>query len=55
MTENSILLSENFLPESNVPLYPAELDITMMALFVSLEQTQKQRETLLLESGRLDP
>ena len=39
---SKLLTNENVLPEANVALYPAELDISMMALFSSLERTQSQ-------------
>ena len=52
MTKDSILLvNENVLPDANVPLYPAELDFSMMALFSSLERTQKQWLELLDSAG----
>ena len=41
MSKHSILLiNENALPDDNVPLYPAELDISMLVLFSSLERTK---------------
>ena len=49
--DSMLLLNENWLPESDVPLYPAEIDMTMMALFSSLERTQKQWENLLESAG----
>ena len=41
MNKHSILLiNEDALPENNVPLYPAELGISMMAAFSSLDRAQ---------------
>lgn len=52
MNEDSILLiHEMALPESNVPLYPAMLDLTMMALFSSLDRTPTQFKELLDSTG----
>jgi len=52
MTKDSILLVyENALPDSNVPLYPAKLDFLMMSLFASGDRTYKQLQQLLEESG----
>lgn len=48
MTEDSILLiNENVLPDSKVPLYLAELDLSMMALSSSLDRTVTQSKALL--------
>lgn len=49
--DSMLLLNENNLPESNVTLYSAEIDFSMMALFASLERTQKQWEELLESAG----
>ena len=52
MSKDSILLiNENVLPESNVPLYPAMLDLSMMAIFSSLDRTQTQFKELLDSAG----
>ena len=52
MNKDSILLiNETVLPESNVPLYPAMLDLSMMALFSSLDRTRTQFEELLDSTG----
>ena len=52
MSRDSILLiNENVLPESNVPLYPAMLDLSMMAIFSSLDRTQTQFKELLDSAG----
>ena len=52
MNEDSILLiNENTLPDSSVPLYSAELDLEMMAVFSSLDRTKTQFKTLLESSG----
>ena len=52
MSKHSILLlNENALPEDNVPLYPAEIDISMLVLFSSLERTQLQFKALLESAG----
>ena len=52
MSEDSILLiNENVMPGSNVPLYPAQLDLSMMVFFSSLDRTQTQFKDLLESSG----
>ena len=52
MNKDSILLiNENVLPEANVPLYPAMLDLSMMAIFSSLDRTQSHFKELLISEG----
>ena len=52
MDKDSILLiNENVLAESNVPLYPAMLDLSMMAMFSSLDRTPSQFKELLDSAG----
>lgn len=52
MDKDSILLiNENALPEANVPLYPAQLDLHMMVFFSSLDRTLTQFKDLLTASG----
>ena len=52
MTKDSVLLiNENTLPEAHVPLYPAELDLSMMAIFSSLDRTRTQFKDLLDSTG----
>lgn len=52
MTKDSVLLvNENFLPETGASLYNAEIDLSMMALFASMERTEKQWVALLEEAG----
>ncbi|KAF2187330.1 S-adenosyl-L-methionine-dependent methyltransferase [Zopfia rhizophila CBS 207.26] len=52
MAKDSILLiNESVMPESNVPLFEAQLDFNMMARFSSLERTEKQWRELLEEAG----
>lgn len=52
MTEESVLLlNENFLPEKNVPLYNAEIDFSMLAMFSAAERTEKQWVGLLERAG----
>lgn len=52
MNRDSILLiNEKALPEPNVPLYSAELDLQMMAVCSSLGQTNSQFKTLPESSG----
>ncbi|CAG8948676.1 hypothetical protein HYFRA_00001796 [Hymenoscyphus fraxineus] len=52
MKEDSILLiNENALPDTNVPLYPAKLDFLMMSFFSGIDRTIKQFRALLEESG----
>jgi hypothetical protein len=50
-SESVLLLNENFLPEKDVPLYNAEVDFSMLALFSSMERTQKEWSTLLEAAG----
>lgn len=52
MDKDSVfLLNENFLPEKDVPLYNAEVDFSMLALFGSMERTEKQWTALLEAAG----
>lgn len=52
MDKDSILLvNENVMPDFNVPLYQGQLDLTMMALFASLDRTQAQFNDLLESAG----
>ena len=52
MTKESILLiNENVISESNVPLYSAEMDLSMMAMFSALDRTRAQFKDLLESSG----
>ena len=52
MNQDSILLiNENVLPADNVPLYPAMLDLHMMAIFSSLDRTETQFKELLDSAG----
>lgn len=50
-TDSILLINENVLPASNVPLYNAQMDIAMMACFSSLDRTEKQFESLLDSAG----
>ena len=49
--DSVLLINENALPETNVPLHPAKLDLSMMALFASLDRTGSQFESLLDRAG----
>jgi len=49
--DSILLLNENFLPEQGVPQYNAEVDFSMLALFSSLERTEKQWRALLEAAG----
>jgi len=49
--DSILLLNENFLPETGVPQYNAEVDFSMLALFSSLERTEKQWRALLEAAG----
>jgi hypothetical protein len=49
--QSLLLVDENVLPESGVPLFSAQFDIAMMALFSSLERTQAQYTKLLEDAG----
>ncbi|KAF2706177.1 S-adenosyl-L-methionine-dependent methyltransferase [Pleomassaria siparia CBS 279.74] len=52
MDKDSILLiNENALPAENVSLYAAELDLSMMTYFSSLDRTEKQFKELLESQG----
>lgn len=52
MNQDSILLiNENVLPADKVPLYPAMLDIHMMAMFSSLDRTETHFKELLDSAG----
>ncbi|KAH7309198.1 S-adenosyl-L-methionine-dependent methyltransferase [Stachybotrys elegans] len=48
---SKLLLSEFVLPATNVPLYPALLDINMMALLNGMERTEAQFTKLLNAAG----
>ena len=48
---SKLLLNEFILPSKNVPLYPALLDINMMALLNGMERTKKQWTSLLDSAG----
>ncbi|CEN60871.1 hypothetical protein ASPCAL07543 [Aspergillus calidoustus] len=45
--DSILLLSETLVPESGVPLYDAEMDMTMMVVFGSLNRTEAQFRELL--------
>lgn len=45
--DSKILLNEIVLAEKGTPLFPAQMDLAMMATFASMERTKKQWETLL--------
>lgn len=49
--DSVLLLNENSLPETNVPLYPAQLDFMMMANFSALDRTETQFAKLLDDAG----
>jgi hypothetical protein len=48
---SKLLLSEFVLPAQNVPLYPALLDVNMMALLNGMERTEAQFTKILEEAG----
>ncbi|KAL8829948.1 MAG: hypothetical protein Q9191_001720 [Dirinaria sp. TL-2023a] len=48
---SKLLVNEWVLPEAGVPLYPALLDINMMALFSGMQRTQTQWKDLLESVG----
>ena len=50
-SESILLISENTLPEENVPLDSACADLVMMANFSSLERTEEQFRVLLEQAG----
>jgi hypothetical protein len=52
MAEDSILLlNENVLPAEDVSLYQAELDMSMMTCFSSLDRTEEQFKELAESEG----
>ncbi|KAF2649916.1 S-adenosyl-L-methionine-dependent methyltransferase [Lophiostoma macrostomum CBS 122681] len=52
MSRDSLLLiDENALPDENVGLYAAELDLIMMGVFASLDRTTKQFKELFESAG----
>ena len=52
MTEQSILLvDDSALPDTKVPLYNAELDMSMMALLSSQDRSQTQFKELFESAG----
>ena len=52
MNKDSILLiNEDVMPEANVPLYPAMLDLSMMAIFSALDRTRSHFRELLTSAG----
>ena len=50
-TQSILLINETALPDNKVLLYPAELDISMIAAFFSLDRTQSQLKKLLESTG----
>jgi len=46
-----LLINDWIIPESCAPLYPAMLDINMMALFSGMERTETQWRSLLESEG----
>ena len=49
--DSVLLINENVSPETKVPLYPTMLDLSMMALFSSPDQTQSHSQELLSSAG----
>ena len=49
--DSILLINESTLPESNVPLTATQLDLSMMAIFASLDRTATQLTELLESSG----
>jgi hypothetical protein len=45
--DSILLLNETLVPGSGVPLYDAEMDMTMMVVFGSLNRTEAQFRELL--------
>ena len=50
-SESILLINENALSESKVPPYAASADLLMMAIFSSLDRTEKQFKELLTKAG----
>ena len=46
-----ILLNEWILPDTNCPLFPAGMDLNMMALHAGMERTERQWRELLDSAG----
>jgi hypothetical protein len=49
--ESLLLINEAALPDTNIPLYPTQLDMSMIALFSSLYRTLTQFKELLDSAG----
>ena len=49
--DSKLLIHENIMPEKNVSLYEAELDLYMMAIFSSLNRTETKFRKLLESVG----
>ena len=49
--DSVLLISEGTMPESNVSLWSAQADFSMMAMFSALDRTQRQFKELLESSG----
>ena len=48
---SKLLINEWVLPDTNVPLYPATLDILMMVMLSGIERTETQWKELLSSVG----
>jgi len=51
--DSILLLNENAIPDTDVSMWSCGLDLTMMALFASLDRTEKQFADLLDAGGFL--
>lgn len=49
--DSVLLINENSIPDTNAPLFSAQGDLSMMAMFASLDRTEKQFAELLDEAG----
>jgi len=48
---SKLLINDFVLPETNVPLHPALLDIMMMSLCAGIERSEKQWRELIDSAG----
>jgi len=49
--DSVLLLNENFLPETDVPLFNAEINFSMLACLAAMERTEKEWTELLKAAG----
>ena len=49
--KSTLLINEFIMPDAGAPLLPSKLDLSMMAMFSSMERTSRQWENLLQSAG----